>query len=182
MSKISTGTGDRGTTGLADGSRIEKNDPRVQALGSLDEANEMIGIAIAFLEEDGDLRALLLGIQCDLFEIGAEVAQAKGSHGPDAERVRTIEAATDQFEDSLPVLTKFILPGGSKPAAFLHASRGAVRRAERTLWQSRPHTHVSDMSLTYLNRLSDLLFLAARAAKHRRTVADPEWNSKSRTR
>lgn len=181
MSRISTGTGDDGTTGLADGSRVAKTHPRVEAYGAVDEANDALGLAASFTE-DAATRDLIHAIQRDLFTLGADLAT------PDNERtsswalrltgdhVARIEAETDRLEAALPPLKRFILPGGVKSAAFLHLARSVARRAERqTLHYRETGAAVNPHVAIYLNRLSDLLFLMARAENVRVGVEEAQW-------
>jgi cob(I)alamin adenosyltransferase len=162
LSKIYTRTGDQGTTGLADGSRIAKHDRRVQAVGDIDETNSAIGVVLAEDLADAELRTLLLGVQHDLFEIGAELAMPEYS-GIDTESVTDLEKALDRINAELPPLKEFILPGGNRAAAACHLARSISRRAERSAWALAETDPINQDLLKYLNRLSDLLFVAARA-------------------
>jgi cob(I)alamin adenosyltransferase len=162
LNKIYTRTGDDGTSGLVDGSRVSKSGPRMAAIGEVDEANAAIGMAIAELIP-GDLTEHLLGIQNDLFDLGADLA-TPGEVGLRivASQVERLEQAIDVMNAELEPLQSFILPGGSLAVAALHLARTVVRRAERaavTLNESEP---LNPQLLAYLNRLSDLLFVTAR--------------------
>ena len=162
LNKIYTRTGDDGTSGLVDGSRVSKSGPRMTAIGEVDEANAAIGMAIAELIP-GDLTEHLLGIQNDLFDLGADLA-TPGEVGLRivASQVERLEQAIDVMNAELEPLQSFILPGGSLAVAALHLARTVVRRAERaavTLNESEP---LNPQLLAYLNRLSDLLFVTAR--------------------
>ncbi len=179
LTRIYTKTGDGGQTRLADMSETSKTDPRVEAYGDVDEANSLIGVALATAEMPADITALLRLIQNELFDLGADLATpvvANPPHPPlriTPEYVERLEAACDRCGDSLPDLRSFILPGGSLAAAHLHVARTVVRRAERAGWQAverygtetgadgRPGG-VNPLALTYLNRLSDLLFILTR--------------------
>ncbi|HWG89382.1 MAG TPA: cob(I)yrinic acid a,c-diamide adenosyltransferase [Candidatus Thermoplasmatota archaeon] len=181
MSRISTGTGDDGTTGLADGSRVQKTHPRVEAYGAVDEANDALGLAAAFTE-DPAVRARLARLQHDLFTLGADLATPRSEKTAawalriTEEHVRYVEGETDALETALPPLRHFILPGGAKSAAFLQLARSMVRRAERQALRFREAGgEVNPLAVIYLNRLSDLLFLMARAENQAQGIAEPQW-------
>ena len=162
LNKIYTRTGDDGSSGLVDGSRVSKSSVRMAAIGEVDEANAAIGMAIAELIP-GDLTEHLLGIQNDMFDLGADLA-TPGEIGLRivASQVARLEQAIDVMNAELEPLQSFILPGGSIAVAALHLARTVVRRAERaavTLNESEP---LNPQLLAYLNRLSDLLFVTAR--------------------
>lgn len=164
LNKIYTRTGDRGTTGLVDGSRVAKTDARMQAIGDVDEANSAIGVAIATLD-DPALRETLTRIQNDLFDLGADLATPGEDFTPSdmtlrivAAQVTGLEGAIDTLNAPLPPLTSFILPGGA--AAALHVARATVRRAERAAVALGDAAN--PQALAYLNRLSDFLFVACR--------------------
>lgn len=167
LNKIYTKTGDDGTTGLVDGSRIAKSAPLMAAIGDVDEANSLIGVAATLA--DGVPKAMLTVIQNDLFDLGADIAT------PDAPlaweplrivpaQVARLEAEIDAMNAQLAPLTSFVLPGGSPLAAALHVARAAVRRAERSAVAAHAAAPLSPVALTYLNRLSDHLFTMARVA------------------
>jgi cob(I)alamin adenosyltransferase len=164
LNKIYTRTGDSGSAGLVDGSRISKSSLRMAAIGEVDEANAAVGVAIAALG-GGDTAYQLLQIQNELFDLGADLATPgddKGALRIVASQVARLEIEIDEMNGSLPPLTSFILPGGSPAVASLHLARTVVRRAERAtvaLNQSEP---LNPQLLAYLNRLSDHLFVAAR--------------------
>ncbi|HEX3611614.1 MAG TPA: cob(I)yrinic acid a,c-diamide adenosyltransferase [Sporichthyaceae bacterium] len=178
LTRIYTRTGDDGTTALGDFSRTDKNDPRLVAYADVDEANSAIGVAIALGNLDPELVTLLTRIQNDLFDVGADLcnpivenpATVNNSSGAplriteaDVER---LEAACDRWNENLPNLRSFILPGGTPGAALLHVARTVARRAERAAWaaaQAHPDS-TSPLPAKYLNRLSDLLFILGRAA------------------
>ena len=164
LNKIYTRTGDGGTAGLVDGSRVSKSSLRMAAIGEVDEANAAIGVAISALT-DSETQLQLLRIQNDLFDLGADVATAgeiEGALRIVAEQVARLEIEIDDMNASLEPLTSFILPSGSLGVSALHLARGVVRRAERAavaLDQAEP---LNPQLLAYLNRLSDHLFVAAR--------------------
>ena len=185
--KIYTRTGDLGDTGLFGVSRIRKDALRVEAYGSLDELNAALGVSQAALEPDASAVAdLLVGIQSELFDIGAELATPVERTGtPLARRLRTVrpaqtealEQAIDAFEVNLPPLKVFILPGGSPAASALHLARTVARRAERRVVSLSAQEPVNPEILRYLNRLSDLLFVLARTANQISGVQEREWKS-----
>ena len=177
--KLYTRTGDTGETSLFDGTRVSKADHRVDAYGEVDELNAWVGLARA-AQLDPDLDAALVGIQRDLFGLGAELADpmekiasrvTKASVSD--EHVTRLETLIDSLESELRPLTRFILPGGSPAAAALHVARTVCRRAERRMVALRPP--VDPVLIRYVNRLSDLLFALARAANHRSGHPETEW-------
>jgi len=164
LNKIYTRTGDRGTAGLVDGSRVSKSSLRMAAIGDIDEANAAVGIAIAELSEDS-LSQQLRRIQNELFDLGADIATPGDIEGalrivPD--QVERIEREIDGMNSGLQPLQSFILPGGSPDVAALHLARTVVRRAERSAVALSEAEQVNPHALAYLNRLSDHLFVAAR--------------------
>ena len=160
LSKIYTRTGDDGTTGLGDGSRTGKDAPRVNAYGTVDEANSVLGLLLAAPLPD-DIRDLLTSIQHQLFDLGGELCIPGHAAIQDAD-VELLEARLDHYNAALPPLKDFILPGGGEAAARCHVARTVVRRAEReTVTLSRQEA-VRPQAIRYLNRLSDLLFVLAR--------------------
>jgi cob(I)alamin adenosyltransferase len=182
--KIYTRAGDGGDTGLFGGGRVPKDDRRVEAYGQVDELNAAIGFALA-QEPRTFCRELLEAVQKDLFTIGAELATpdpeklAKALGGPPLGRaqVATLEAAIDRYEPQLPVLKKFILPGGIPKAATLHLARTVCRRAERAVVRLHREHETGGLSsvVPYLNRLSDLLFVLARVANHAAGASEVQW-------
>ena len=162
LNKIYTRTGDDGSSGLVDGSRVSKSGPRMTAIGEVDEANAAIGMAIALLIP-GDLTEHLLGIQNDMFDLGADLA-TPGEIGLRivASQVERLEQAIDAMNAELEPLQSFILPGGSAAVAALHLGRTVVRRAERAAVALNESEPLNRHLLAYLNRLSDLLFVTAR--------------------
>lgn len=178
--KIYTRTGDAGETGLFGGQRVSKDDLRVQAYGTVDECNATLGVARAAGLDPG-LDALVAQIQNHLFVVGADLATPDESpHIPriGAEEVAWLETTIDALEAELAPLRQFILPGGTPGAAQLHLSRTVCRRAERGVVSLGQSDEVlNEQVLTYLNRLSDCLFVAARIANARAGVADVPWVS-----
>ena len=170
LNRIYTRTGDSGETGLVDGSRVSKADPRMQAIGDVDEANSAIGVALLSVEDDR-LEAMLGRIQNELFDLGADLATPGEDFAPGEMNLRIVqdqvdrlEAEIDEMNEALSPLTSFILPGGGKGAAPLHLARAIARRAERTAVAAAGSVSLNPLALTYLNRLSDHLFVAARFA------------------
>ncbi|HNV79803.1 MAG TPA: cob(I)yrinic acid a,c-diamide adenosyltransferase [Thermomonas sp.] len=160
LSKIYTKTGDDGTTGLGDGSRVAKDSARVIAYGTVDEANSCIGLLLAATLPD-DVREVLVRIQHQLFDLGGELCIPGHAAIFDAD-VEALEARLDHYNDDLPALKDFILPGGGEAAARCHIARTVVRRAERDSVTLSRHDAVRPQAIRYLNRLSDLLFVLAR--------------------
>ena len=168
LNKIYTRTGDAGTAGLVDGSRIRKSSARMAAIGEVDEANAAIGMAISALGEDADVAPMLVRIQNDLFDLGADVA-TPGEVLPRRNALRILAAQVDRLEQEIDAmnaelepLTSFILPSGQRPVRALHFARAVVRRAERAAVSAAAGRAAQSAPLAYLNRLSDHLFVAAR--------------------
>jgi len=179
--KIYTKTGDDGSTGLFGGARVQKSDARVEAYGDVDELGSVLGLARTQLTRDGG-RELLATIQSRLFDLGAELASAPGRELQlgavtciDEQSVTELERAIDDAEAPLPELTSFVLAGGSVGAAWLHLARTVCRRAERHLVRLAQREETRPVTIHYLNRLSDLLFVLARAENHAQGVADEPW-------
>ncbi len=171
LTRIYTRTGDDGTTALGDFSRTHKTDPRLAAYADVDEANSALGVAVALGGLPADLVTLLTRIQNDLFDVGADlctpVTEATGGAlRVTAADVARVEAACDRYNADLAPLRSFVLPGGTPGAALLHVARTVVRRAERSTWAARQAypDGTNPQAATYLNRLSDLLFILARVA------------------
>jgi cob(I)alamin adenosyltransferase len=160
LSKIYTRTGDKGTTGLGDGSRVDKDDLRVETYGTVDELNSLIGLVLAS-ELSNEVRDCLTRTQHELFDLGGELCMPGTTLIPES-YVEQLESDLDHFNESLPPLKDFILPGGSEPAARCHLARTVCRRAERQVVALARHADINEISLRYLNRLSDLLFVTAR--------------------
>jgi cob(I)alamin adenosyltransferase len=173
INKIYTRTGDDGTTGLVDGSRLPKHAARMEAIGAVDEANSAIGLALVAVSYGEPLGRDLHRIQNDLFDLGADLATPGEDFTPsemvlrmvDAQ-VEWLEAAIDRLNAHLEPLRSFILPGGSEVSARLHVARAATRRAERAVAALAAADSANPAALAYINRLSDFLFVAARAANH----------------
>ena len=181
MTRIYTKTGDRGDTGLFDGTRVSKADSRVDAYGEVDELNAWIGLARASAGADPEIDGSLVQLQRDLFALGAMLADPRHKIADrvekaalSEERVGAVEQEIDALETSLPLLRSFILAGGSPAGAALHLARTVCRRAERRVVGLGPDA-VDPLVVTYLNRLSDLLFVMARATNARAGVAETEW-------
>jgi len=178
--KIYTKTGDEGETGLYGGGRVAKDDTRIEAFGTVDELNALLGVAIA--AEPGEELCRLLGrLQNELFAVGAQLAtpqpQQHGTEMIDESHIEALEAEIDRYQEQLPELKQFILPGGSPAAASLHCARTVCRRAERhlvTLLRSTDST-ASPIVLKYLNRLGDLLFVLGRAANQQAGQPESPW-------
>lgn len=174
--KIYTRTGDSGTTSLLGNRRVRKDDPRVEAYGSVDELSAFIGLARSSWD-DSPLSEELHQVQTDLFEMGSQLASVEDNRSFEAvaeERVTALERSIDRMEESLEPLRYFIFPGGSIPAAHLHLARTVCRRAERqviAIEEAERHS----AAIRYLNRLSDYLFVAARYANHQMGVEDKKW-------
>ncbi|HWU72141.1 MAG TPA: cob(I)yrinic acid a,c-diamide adenosyltransferase [Sphingomonas sp.] len=163
LNKIYTRTGDGGTTGLVGGGRISKADPLMAAIGDLDEANSAIGVALVSIEDD--TAAPLRRIQNELFDLGADLATPPDMEGAlrvTAEQIERLEREIDAMNEALSPLTSFVLPGGAAGAAQLHLARAIVRRAERSAVAASTDNALNPKALTYINRLSDWLFVAAR--------------------
>lgn len=172
LTRIYTRTGDDGTTSLGDMSRTGKNDPRLKAYADVDEANCAIGVALAANPFPEEIRVLLVSIQNDLFDVGADLCTPvveKPAHEPlrvTEPYITRLESACDEYNGRLDPLRSFVLPGGTIAAAHLHVARTVVRRAERSTWAALDTYHggMNALTATYLNRLSDLLFILARLA------------------
>lgn len=183
--KIYTKTGDKGDTGLFGGPRVMKDSARIEAYGTVDELNAVIGMARTQVESVAPaIEQLLKHIQNDLFDLGSELAtpdprQEKASVTP--RHITELEQAIDAFEAGLPPLKEFILPGGSPSAGLLHLARTVCRRAERRVvaLAGRSGEYVSVEAIPYLNRLSDLLFVLARAANQAAGIADVTWQKRT---
>jgi len=173
ISKVYTRTGDNGTTGLGDGSRIAKDSPRIAVIGSIDELNSQIGLLLTETLPPR-IQAMLIAIQHDLFDAGGEIS-IPGSARLTAEHVQQLERWIDSLNDTLEPLKEFILPGGHRAAALCHVARSICRRAERLLTGIAKSEAINPQTLTYLNRLSDLLFVMARYINNQAGNADVLW-------
>jgi cob(I)alamin adenosyltransferase len=168
LSRIYTRTGDDGTTGLGDGSRVAKDSARVEAYGTVDELNSVIGVLLAVPGLPPAVSACLTEVQHELFDLGGELC-IPGHTLIRPEQVARLEKSLDDFNDPLPPLKEFILPGGGPAAAACHLARTVARRAERRVWTLAKAESLSPEVAKYLNRLSDLLFVLARVlARHER--------------
>ncbi len=177
LSKIYTRTGDDGTTGLGDGKRVAKDSLRVEAMGDVDELNSVIGLMLTEAVPDV-LTDLLTQVQHDLFNLGGEICIPNYVILQQA-NIDNLEEAIDTLNDDLEPLKEFILPGGSKASAYCHLARTVCRRAERKLITLARDEKVTDISLKYLNRLSDLLFVLCRTINKEAGVPDVLWHNKS---
>ncbi|HZY95089.1 MAG TPA: cob(I)yrinic acid a,c-diamide adenosyltransferase [Candidatus Bathyarchaeia archaeon] len=175
--KAYTGTGDKGETGLYGGTRVQKDNPRVEAYGHVDELNSQIGLARAHLK-DRDLDQMLRNIQENLFTIGGELASEKASSRipkVSKEHLERLEKITDELDDKLEPLHRFILPAGSIASAQLHVARTICRRTERRIVALSRTEKLNPVIIPYLNRLSSLLFVMARTINKQDNVKDEEW-------
>jgi cob(I)alamin adenosyltransferase len=177
LSKIYTRTGDDGTTGLAGGARVPKYDLRIEAFGTVDETSSAIALVLAEPSVPENIRRMLLDVQNDLFEVGAELSMPEYP-GVDAAGVTALETALDALNADLPPLKEFILPGGSRAAAACHLARTICRRAERRTFELAARETVRAELLHYLNRLSDLLFVVARCLARQDGGAETLWQKR----
>ena len=175
LSKIYTRTGDEGTTGLGDGSRVPKDAPRVEAYGTVDEANSAIGLILAGDKVPEAVRRCLTEVQHDLFELGGELC-IPGHSAITQDFIDRLEQDLDGFNADLPRLQEFILPGGGPAAAACHLARTIVRRAERRVYTLSAEEDVRPEVIRYLNRLSDLLFVVARVVARAENGTEVLWN------
>jgi len=172
LNRIYTKTGDAGTTGLVGGTRVAKTDPRIAAIGDVDEANSAIGVAAVAVGESG-IRVMLAAIQNDLFDLGADLATPGDDFAATGSALRIVDAQVSRLEGEIDAmnadlapLSSFVLPGGSAGAAALHLARAITRRAERSAVAAAQGVAINPLALAYLNRLSDWLFVAARRLNH----------------
>lgn len=180
LSKITTRTGDAGNTGLGDGTRVPKNSARIQTIGDVDELNSAIGVVLAE-ELPSSLRMALEGVQHDLFDLGGELSIPNQTLLSSAQVAR-LDALIEESNAQLPPLKEFLLPGGSRAAAATQLARAVCRRAERGLVALGRTEPVSDSARQYLNRLSDLLFVAGRVLNRYAGHADKEWRHERKAR
>lgn len=192
LSRIYTRTGDTGTTGLADGTRVAKHDARIEAIGALDETNSAIGFVLTQPFESAEVRATLNRIQHRLFDAGAQLALPGAAAMIGERHVGDLEAALDRLNAALPPLKDFVLPGGNAAAAACHMARSAARRAERRLWQlaacaiegddadADPQVGADTALMQWVNRLSDYLFVAARVLAREHGGTEPLWQPDSK--
>jgi cob(I)alamin adenosyltransferase len=174
LSRIYTRTGDDGTTGLGDGRRVRKDDARVEAYGTVDEANSAIGMILSVPGLPSDVSRCLTEIQHDLFDLGGELC-IPGMSVIKTEQIARLEATLDAFNDPLPALKDFILPGGGPAASACHLARTIARRAERRVWTLAAAESVNPEVPKYLNRLSDLLFVVARVLARHENGSEVLW-------
>lgn len=174
LSKIYTRTGDDGTTGLGDGARVPKDHARIEAYGTVDEANSCIGVVLSVPGIAQNIMACLTRVQHELFDLGGELCIPGHRIVTDAQ-VSQLEADLDRFNETLPTLKEFILPGGGPGAAACHVARTVVRRAERRVQTLASAESVASPVLHYLNRLSDLLFVIARVLARQETGSEVLW-------
>jgi len=175
LSKIYTRTGDDGTTGLGDGSRVAKDSLRVDAFGTVDEANSAIGVVLSYESVPSDVRKVLTEVQHDMFELGGELC-IPGHSAITNDFITRLETDLDALNADLPALKEFILPGGGQAAAACHLARTIVRRAERVTTTLAASETVRPEVLRYLNRLSDLLFVIARVLSRAESGQEVLWN------
>jgi|SRR5580658_2894997 cob(I)alamin adenosyltransferase len=175
LSKIYTRTGDDGTTGLGDGSRVPKDSLRVEAYGTVDELNSTLGVLLAVPDLPPAVSACLTDVQHELFDMGGELC-IPGHHAITPGHVLRLEQSLDGFNDSLPALKEFILPGGGPAAAACHLARTVARRAERRVWTLSKAESVAPEVAQYLNRLSDLLFVLARVLARHEHGSEVLWH------
>jgi len=173
LSRIVTRTGDSGTTGLGDGSRVPKDSPRIDAIGAIDELNSQIGVVLTEALP-ADVASLLTDVQHDLFDLGGELS-IPGHTAIAPSHIDRLETAVEHHNAALPMLKEFILPGGTRAAAQAHVARTVCRRAERSVVAAAATEAITPTARVYLNRLSDLLFVLARALNRAQGRADVLW-------
>lgn len=174
LSKIATRTGDKGTTGLGDGSRVDKDNVRIQAIGEVDELNSNLGVLLAEPLPD-EMREELVSIQHDLFDLGGELC-IPGYQMIKEEHVERLDALLAKYNATLPALTEFILPAGARAAAVAHVCRTVCRRAERAIVTLGKVETIHDFPRQYVNRLSDLMFVLARVLNRFAGGSDVLWH------
>ncbi|MFZ9087083.1 MAG: cob(I)yrinic acid a,c-diamide adenosyltransferase [Steroidobacteraceae bacterium] len=174
LSRIFTRTGDEGLTGLGDGTRVAKDCARVTAYGTVDECNSAIGMVLAVPGIPTSVADLLVEVQHDLFDLGGELC-IPGHRAIEDRHVEGLEAAIERFNEELPPLKEFVLPGGGPAAAACHLARTIARRAERCAWTLAREEQVAAEPMRYLNRLSDLLFVLARVLARRESGQEVLW-------
>jgi cob(I)alamin adenosyltransferase len=177
LSKIVTRTGDDGSTGLGDGTRVAKDALRVEAMGSVDELNCALGALLSAQLSIANFQDCLIEIQHDLFDLGGELA-IPGTRLIEPPRVAWLDEQIEHFNTGLPPLKEFVLPGGGTAASACHVARAICRRAERRCWALAHSESVGAASLQYLNRLSDLLFVLARVLARAHSGGEPLWRRK----
>ena len=182
LSKISTKTGDKGETGLGDGSRISKNSTRIQVIGEVDEVNSWVGVLAAELESDNEHQVILSQIQHDLFDLGGELC-VPGYKALAPSMLQGLEDTLVDINEALPPLKDFILPGGNKAASYCHMARTVCRRAERSIValaneEQEEGNEISALAIQYLNRLSDFFFVLARSLARKDGGQEILWKSR----
>ncbi len=175
LSKIYTRTGDDGTTGLGDGARVPKDDARVEAYGTIDELNSVLGLVLAAPNLPQTVKACLTSVQHELFDLGGELC-IPGYRLITPEHIARLESTLDQLNDTLPPLEDFILPSGGPATAACHVARAVSRRAERRVWTLAKREPINEEAARYLNRLSDLLFVIARILVRHERGAEVLWS------
>ncbi len=175
LTKIYTRTGDDGTTGLGDGERVDKCDPRVEAYGAVDEINSAVGVVLSVPRIPENVTNCLNRVQHELFDLGGELSLPE-HRVIGSKQVQGLEADLDAFNEKLPPLGNFILPGGTTAAASCHLARTICRRAERVVWALTKKTELNPELPKYLNRLSDLLFVVARVLARQDGGTEVLWN------
>ena len=175
--KVYTRRGDRGTSRLADGSCFNKDDCRFRVLGAIDELNSWLGL-IRALTEDKKLGKIIQARQTDLFEVGMELADAKGHENFSIKKTRKLEKEINFWQKELPRLKRFIYPGGDQGAAFFHLCRTVCRRVEQELISLKQEEKINGKILIYFNRLSDWLFILARKVNQEKGIKEEEWRRK----
>lgn len=173
LSKIYTRTGDDGSTGLGDGSRVAKNHARVEAFGTVDELNSAVGVLLC-CDLPEQIRNALVEVQHHLFDLGGELS-VPGHLAIQAESITQLETLLDDLNATLPPLREFILPGGGNAAAHCHLARAICRRAERRIWTLASQEEINPEGMRYLNRLSDLLFVMARVLARAEHGQEVQW-------
>jgi cob(I)alamin adenosyltransferase len=183
MMKVYTKTGDKGKTSLIGGTRVAKNDVRLEAYGTVDELNSYVGLLRSYIQEE-DLKEIFIGIQNQLFKIGSylavdtTVSKMRSDFKLDAVRIELLEKEMDKLENSLPPITGFVLPGGHQATGFCHVARTVCRRAERRVIEIQEIYKVDNWVVRYLNRLSDFLFVLSRHLSNYYSVDEIQWDSK----
>lgn len=178
LSKIYTRSGDKGTTGLGDGSRVEKDHPRIEAIGTVDELNSSIGL-LRSRPLPVELDELFLSIQHELFDLGGELS-VPGRNAIDSDCVQRLETALDHYNADLPKLKEFILPAGGDATAHCHMARTICRRAERCAYSASKIQAINPQAIAYLNRLSDLLFVVSRVLARHENGSEVLWQPKQK--
>lgn len=183
LNRIVTGKGDKGTTRLGNGAQVTKDDPSIELLGTIDELNSSLGLLLCSLPKDSAVTSCLQPIQHSLFDLGGEIAMASAEyHVIDNQQITSLEQEIERFNQSLPALKEFILPGGSEAAARCHLARSICRRCERRIFtlSGTMGAQVNPLSAVFLNRLSDLLFILARIILQDENTKELLWRPKEK--